>query len=87
MEITSSDKTYIGANEPTYVLLNGIKISDTIYFHNFKTGKSYFDKSDNNRESLFIGNEIFLKLIKNYHQFFTENLNGNLQHTNASSKN
>ena len=61
LEITSSDKTYIGANEPTYVLLNGIKISDTIYFHNFKTGKSYFDKSDNNRESLFIGNEIFLK--------------------------
>ena len=59
LEITSSDKTYIGANEPTYVLLNGIKKSDTIYFHNFKTGKSYFDKSDNNRESLFIGNEIF----------------------------
>lgn len=62
LEVTNSDKTYIGVNEPTYVLLDGIKISDTVYFHDFKTGKSYFDKSSKAiPESFFIGDNIFFK--------------------------
>ncbi len=60
LEVTNSDKTYIGVNEPTYVLLDGIKISDTVYFHDFETGKSYFDKSQN-RGYFFIGDNIFFK--------------------------
>ena len=62
LEVTNSDKTYIGINEPTYVLLDGIKISDTVYFHNFKTGKSYFDKSSTlTPRPFFIGDNIFFE--------------------------
>ncbi len=60
VEVTNSDKTYIGVNEPTYVLLDGIKISDSVYFHDFRRGKSYFDKSQN-RGYFFIGDNIFFK--------------------------
>ena len=71
LEITSSDKTYIGVNEPTYVLLDGIKISDTVYFDDFVTGKSYFDKSSkSNPISFFIGNNIFFKNGKNLSSIF-----------------
>lgn len=71
LEIISSDKTYIGVNEPTYVLLDGIKISDTVYFHEFNTGKSYFDKSSKaNPKSFFIGNNIFFKNGKNLSSIF-----------------
>ena len=65
LETTSSDKTYIGVNEPTYVLLDGIKISDTIYFHSFRAGKSFFDKEKFKMkwppEPFFIGDNIFHK--------------------------
>ena len=45
LETNSSDRTYIGVNEPAYLLFEGI-VSDDIYLFNDVNGKPWFEEDE-----------------------------------------
>ena len=57
LETNSSDRTYIGVNEPAYLLFEGI-VSDDIYLFNDVNGKPWFEED----EITIKGEKIFYKI-------------------------
>ena len=65
LETTSSDKTYIGVNEPTYRLLNGL-VPENLHLFNYTDGKSRFEED----ELIIVDSNIYIKNDINLTEIF-----------------
>lgn len=71
VETTSNDKSYIGVNEPTFRLLDGMKVSDTIYFYDYSRKQSLF--TINKNDHAYIDDKVFVKNEEKLSTIFYKN--------------